>query len=113
SASHYSQVVRVGPYYFLAGMIPIDVDSGKVVTRYTDVAEEDRWLATGRSHTDTRRGPIVSQTASLLRRIFATVEELGRRKSDIVNCTMFIERALDFPDAVRVYDRLFDDERPA
>lgn len=113
SASHYSQAVRLGPYYFLAGMIPIDVETGSVVMSYADIDPEDRWFATGRSHTDARRGPIVSQTVALFRRIFATLESLDCGKEDIVNCTMFISNPLDFADAARVYEKLFDGPSPA
>jgi len=113
SASHYGQAVGIGPYAFLAGMIPIDVETGTVVAGYSDVREELRFFRSGRSHTDSRRGPIVAQTASLLDRIFRLVAELGSAPADIASCTVFLSRPLDYPDVIRVFREMFGPDQPS
>ena len=64
AASHYCQAIRSGPFAFFAGHIPIKTaEPGKpLVNSYDDVPEEGRFLSTGRSHPDSRHGPIASQT---------------------------------------------------
>lgn len=113
SASHYGQAVGIGPYAFLAGMIPIDVESGVVIRGYDDVAADLRFFRSGRSHTDSRRGPIIAQTASLLDRIFRLVGELGSTSADIVSCTVFLSRPLDFGDVIRVFREMFGSTQPS
>lgn len=113
SASHYGQAVGIGPYAFLAGMIPIDVETGQVVHGYADVAPELRFFQAGRSHTDSRRGPIIAQTASLLDRIFRLVAELGGAPADIASCTVFLARPLDYPDVLRVFREMFGATQPS
>lgn len=113
SASHYGQAVGIGPYAFLAGMIPIDVETGDVVHGYADVADELRFFRSGRSHTDSRRGPIIAQTASLLDRIFRLVAELGSTPADIASCTVFLARPLDYPDVIRVFREMFGPDQPS
>lgn len=113
SASHYGQAVGIGPYAFLAGMIPIDVESGVVISGYDDVAADLRFFRSGRSHTDSRRGPVIAQTASLLDRIFRLVGELGSTSADIISCTVFLSRPLDFGDIIRVFREMFGSTQPS
>lgn len=113
SASHYGQAVGIGPYAFLAGMIPIDVETSRIIGGYPDVPEELRFFRAGRSHTDSRRGPIVAQTASLLDRIFRLVAELGAGPSDIASCTVFLSQPLDFADVIHVFREMFGEDQPS
>lgn len=112
SASHYSQASIAGPYAFFAGMIPIDPHTRKVVNAFEDVEPEGRWLQRGRSHPDSRIGPIAAQTWSLYRRIIAAVEELGGSAEDICSATVFLSRAGDCADFLRVHQYFFPESGP-
>ena len=64
SASHYSQAVRSGDLLFTAGHIAIKTaEPGKpLVNSFDDIPAEGCSLATGRSHPDSRDGPIAAQS---------------------------------------------------
>ncbi len=115
SASAYSQGVRTGPFAFLAGHIPIDTARpGKPVIRgYDDVPEEGRFLQTGRSHPDSREGPIAAQTWFTYTEIRKLLEAQGASLRDIVNLTVFLQDMRDLPTFHRVHARLFPDDPPA
>jgi hypothetical protein len=61
SASHYAQLASVGPYVFLAGMISLDTATGTVPQGFQDIDADGQSMKTGRSHPDSRTGPIASQ----------------------------------------------------
>jgi enamine deaminase RidA (YjgF/YER057c/UK114 family) len=115
SASVYSQGVRSGPYLFLAGHIPIDTARpGKPVVRgYDDVPEAGRFLQTGRSHPDSREGPIAAQAWFTYQEIGKLLEGQGASLRDIVNLTVFLQDMRDLPTFHRVHARLFTEDPPA
>ncbi len=115
SASFYSQGVRAGAYLFLAGHIPIDTARpGKpVIQGYDDVPEEGRFLRTGRSHPDSRDGPIAAQTWFTYNEIRRLLEAQGASLRDIVNVTVFLQDMRDLPTFLRVHERLFPEDPPA
>src|SRR5579884_2826737 len=90
SASYYSQVSRAGPYVFLAGFIPIDPESHRLVAGFEDVDAAGRFLQRGRSHPDARTGPIAAQSWAVYGRILATLEQLGLTRDDVVCSTAFL-----------------------
>ncbi len=112
SASHYSQAALAGPYVFFAGMIPIDTATRKVVRGFDDVPEEARGLKRGRSHPDSRTGPIAAQTWSLYTRIFKALEELGGTAADLCSSTVFLAEAGDTADFLRVHKSFFPEGGP-
>lgn len=115
SASAYSQAVRTGPYLFLAGHIPIDTARpGKpVIHGFDDVPEEGRFLQTGRSHPDSREGPIAAQTWFTYQQIRGLIESQGASLRDVVNLTVFLQDMRDLPTFHRVHQRLFPEDPPA
>jgi len=115
SASAYSQAVRTGSYLFLAGHIPIQTARpGKPVIRgFDDVPEEGRFLQTGRSHPDSRQGPIAAQTWFTYQEIRKLVESQGASLRDVVNVTVFLQDMRDLPTFHRVHQRLFPEDPPA
>jgi 2-iminobutanoate/2-iminopropanoate deaminase len=113
SASHYSQAVSAGPYLFFAGMIPIDPATRRVIKGFEDVEEEGRWLKRGRSHPDSRTGPIAAQTWSLYRRILAALAEQGGGPENICSATVFLSRAGDTADFLRVHRHFFPEAGPS
>lgn len=115
SASFYSQAVASGPLAFLAGFIPVKTNEpGKpVVMGYDDVPAEGRFLQRGRSHPDSRDGPIASQAWYVLDEIRKVLEGIGSSLSDIVLLTVFLQDVRDFATFHRVYRHFFPEGGPA
>lgn len=113
SASHYSQFSRLGPYVFMAGVIPIEPTSMRPVVDFDDVEPAGRFLARGRSHPDSRTGPIAAQTWFVYQRILRALDELGIPRSQVCGSTVFLRHAADAADLVRVHAHIFGDEGPA
>ncbi len=115
SASHYSQAVRSGPLVFTAGHIPIKTsEPGKPVVRgFDDVAAEGRALATGRSHPDSRDGPIAAQTWYVYEELKALLARAGLGLDDVVLATVYLADVRDFPVFHRVHRQSFGAHEPA
>lgn len=113
SASHYSQFSRLGPYVFMAGVIPIDPVSMQPITGFSDIPAEGRFLARGRSHPDSRTGPIAAQTWFVYQRIFRGLEGIGVSPQQIIGASVFLSGRGDTADFLRVHDRLFGGGGPS
>ena len=115
AAAHFSHVAGAGPYLFLAGQIPVDTSrpGAPLIRGYEDVPAEGRFLQAGRSHEDTRNGPIAAQswfTYDLIRR---HLEGAGSSLDRIVNLTVYLQDMRDFPTFHRVHERFFPEAPPA
>lgn len=115
AAAHFSHVIGAGPYLFVAGQIPIDTSQpgAPLIRSYEDVPEEGRFLRVGRSHEDTRNGPIAVQswfTYDLIRR---HLEAEGSSLGEILNLTVYLQDMRDFPTFHRVHERFFRSSPPA
>ena len=115
AASFYSQAVRCGPLIFLAGHIPVDTTKpGKPVIRgFDDIPEPGRFLATGRSHPDSRQGPIAAQTWFCYDNIRATLAAQGIAMRDMVHVNIFLQDIRDFGTFHRVHRHFFPESGPA
>lgn len=115
SASHYSQAVKSGACLFTAGHIAIKTNEpGKpLVNSFDDVPPEGRFLATGRSHPDSRDGPIAAQTWYIIRELQRTLEDKGFSLRDVVLATVFLADLRDFATFHRVHEHFFKDDPPA
>lgn len=115
SASHYSQAVRSGPLVFTAGHIPIKTsEPGKpVVQGFDDVPPEGRSLATGRSHPDSRDGPIATQTWYVYHQLRELLESAGLGFADVVLSTVYLADVRDFAVFHRVHREAFGAHEPA
>lgn len=115
SASIYSQAVATGSLVFMAGHIPIrTAEPGKpVVASFDDVPEEGRFLATGRSHPDSRDGPIAAQTWFVYNEIARALKSNGLSLADIVHARVYLSDIRDFPTFHRVHEHLFGKDAPA
>ncbi|MFN0301875.1 MAG: Rid family hydrolase [Burkholderiales bacterium] len=115
SASHYSQAVRSGPLLFTAGHIAIKTaEPGKpLVNSFDDVPPEGRSLATGRSHPDSRDGPIAAQTWYIYNELRRTIEQHGLAMRDVVHATVFLGDLRDFGTFHRVHRHFFPEEGPS
>lgn len=113
--SYFSQGIEGGPYIFLAGQIPIETSKpGKPVVRsYEDIPEEGRFLQVGRSHTDSRNGPIASQTWFVYDHIRRILEGTGSSMGEIVNITTYLQDMNDFPTFHEVHQHFFPAAPPA
>lgn len=115
SAATYSQLIGAGPYLFMAGQIPIDTSKpgAPLIRGYADVPEQGRFLSVGRSHEDTRNGPIAAQTWFTYDLVRRHLERAGASMQDILNLTVYLQDMRDFPTFHRVHERFFPDAPPA
>jgi len=115
SASHYSQSVTSGDLLFTAGHIPIKTaEAGKpVVQGFDDVPEEGRFLATGRSHPDSRDGPIAAQTWFVYAELRKLLAASGMAMDDVILSTVYLADLRDFPVFHRVHQHFFPDQTAA
>src|SRR3712207_5659639 len=86
----YSQAVRIGPMLFTAGQIPLDPQSGNIVSQ--DVAE---------------------QTRRVLENLSAVLRADGMDFSNVVKTTVFMTNLGDFQTMNEVYASYFKDQPPA
>ena len=86
----YSQAVRIGPMLFTAGQIPLDPQSGQIVSQ--DVAE---------------------QTRRVLDNLTAVLKAEGMDFSNIVKTTVFMTNLGDFQTMNEIYASYFTDQPPA
>ena len=115
SASFYSQAVKSGPMVFTAGHIPIKTSEKgmPLVNGFKDVDVEGRFLETGRSHPDSRDGPIAAQTWYVYSELKRTLEAQGLDLSDTVNSTVFLADIRDYPTFHRIHKYFFPKNGPA
>ncbi len=86
----YSQGVVEGGFLFCSGQIPLDPDSGQLVS-----------------------GGIEASTERVLDNMEAVLKSAGLALNDVVKTTVFLVRAEDFPAMNAIYARRFGDHRPA
>ena len=85
----YSQVVRVGPFLFLAGQIPLTPEGTMV------------------------EGDIETQARRVLDNLKAILKEAGAEMNSVVKTTIFLQHLADFDSVNRVYAEYFDQPYPA
>jgi enamine deaminase RidA (YjgF/YER057c/UK114 family) len=115
SAAFYSQAVRCGPLAFLAGHIPIETNKPghPLISGYGDIPQQGRFLATGRSHPDSRQGPIAAQTWFTYERIRENLAAQGLQMSDIKHVAVMLQDLRDYETFHRVHRHFFPENEPA
>ena len=115
AAAHFSHVIGAGPYLFIAGQIPIDTSQpgAPLIRGYADVPEEGRFLSVGRSHEDTRNGPIAAQTWYTYDLIRQHLAGVGSGLEQVLNLVVYLQDMRDFPTFHRVHERFFPQDPPA
>lgn len=115
AAAHFSHVVAAGPYVFIAGQIPLDTSrpGAPLIRNYEDIPTEGRFLQVGRSHEDTRNGPIASQTWFTYDLIRKHLQGAGSSLSEILNLIVYLADIRDFPTFHRVHEHFFPSSPPA
>ena len=86
----YSQAIRVGPFLFTAGQIPLDPQSGQIV-----------------------EGDIAAQARRVLDNLAAVLRAENLDFSHIVKTTIFLTDMNDFAQVNEVYAGYFSDVPPA
>lgn len=86
----YSQAVMAGDFLFLAGQIPIDPETGDLVS-----------------------GGIKEQARRVLENVKAVLEKAGCSFKDVVNVTVFLKDLSHFNEFNEVYSEYFGDAKPA
>lgn len=115
AAATFSHVIGAGYFLFLAGQIPIDTSKpgAPLIRNYDDVPEEGRFLRVGRSHEDTRNGPIAAQTWFTYDLIRQHLEAAGSSLGQILNLIVYLQDIRDFPVFHRVHEHFFGANPPA
>ena len=86
----YSQAIRSGSLLFLAGQIPLDPVTGKLVS-----------------------GTIAEETERVLENLVAVLKAAGATLEDVVKTTVFLSNMADSPAFNEAYARYFPSEPPA
>lgn len=76
----YSQAIRVGPWLFLSGQIPINPDTQQI-----------------------EAGDVESQTRRVMENLAAVLHEAGGSLEHLVHVTIYLSNLEDFPTVNRVY----------
>ena len=86
----YSQAVRSGNTIYISGQIPIDQESGELISK-----------------------DIASETLQVMKNIGYILEEAGLSFDNILKCSIFIKDMSTFPIINEVYGRFFESDPPA
>lgn len=86
----YSQAIQAGSYLFLSGQIPIDPESGELVT-----------------------GDIREQTQRVLENIKAILESQGLGMDDLIKVTLYLKDLKNFSQVNELYATYFSRTPPA
>lgn len=86
----YSPALRVGPWLFISGQVPVDPATGRLV-----------------------EGDIAAQTRRVLENIGVLLSAAGLAHRHIVRTTVFLADMSDFPAMNAEYARFFADPFPA
>jgi 2-iminobutanoate/2-iminopropanoate deaminase len=86
----YSTAVRQNGFVFLSGQIPLDPESGQLVT-----------------------GSIEEQTARVLDNVSLVLDGAGLTMADVVKTTVFLKDMGEFPRMNEVYAKYFPKDPPA
>ncbi|RLE62919.1 MAG: deaminase [Thermoprotei archaeon] len=86
----YSQAIKVGPFLFGSGQIPINPETGEIV-----------------------RGSIKEQTERVMENIKAVLDAAGYSLEDVVSVFVFLSNLEYFKDFNEIYGRYFREKPPA
>ena len=86
----YSTAVRQNGFVFLSGQIPLDPESGQLVT-----------------------GSIEEQTTRVLDNVSLVLDGAGLTMADVIKTTVFLKNMGDFPRMNEIYAKYFPKDPPA
>jgi enamine deaminase RidA (YjgF/YER057c/UK114 family) len=112
--TYYSLIARHGSYAFLAGHTPVKQEPGfPTVQSFDDLPIEGRRFATGRSHTDSRDGPIAAQAWYIYDKLGRNLQKIGGGLHNVVHCLIGLRDLRDLAMFHRVHRETFGDRGPA
>ena len=112
--TYYSLIARHGPYAFVAAHTPVKQEPGfPTVQSFDDLPVEGRRFATGRSHTDSRDGPIAAQAWYVYDKLSRNLEKIGAGLGNVVHCLVGLRDLRDLAMFHRVHREAFGDRGPA
>lgn len=85
----YNQAVRAGDFIFLSGQIPMNPETGELVS-----------------------GDIGAQTERVLENLRAVLQAAGADLDDVVKCTVYLDNMDDFAAMNEVYGHFFSKDPP-
>ena len=86
----YSQAIIAGDFLYTSGQVPIDPETGRLVS-----------------------GGIEEQTRQVMENIKAIVEDAGSSMGRVVKMTVYLQNSSDFEAVNRIYGRYFPEPQPA
>ncbi len=86
----YSQSVKANGMLFVSGQIPINQETGDLIS-----------------------GSIESETEQVMKNLGYILDEAGCSFSHVIKCTIFVKNMGDFAKVNEVYGRYFDENPPA
>jgi len=86
----YSQGVKVGPWLFISGQIPLDPNTNQLV-----------------------EGDLAIQTRRVLENIKAILDSAGYKLEDVIKVTIYLTDLSEFHKFNEVYSQYFKEWRPA
>jgi len=86
----YSQAIIAGDFLYTSGQVPVDPETGQLVS-----------------------GGIEAQTERVLENIKAIVEDAGSGMARVVKMTVYLQHASDFDKVNSIYTQYFPDPKPA
>jgi 2-iminobutanoate/2-iminopropanoate deaminase len=85
----YSQAIKVRNTLYVSGQIPINAESGEIVT-----------------------GDIIKATEQVMKNIWAILNEAGMDFGNVVKCSIFVTNMKDFSLVNAAYGKFFDGKPP-
>jgi 2-iminobutanoate/2-iminopropanoate deaminase len=86
----YSQAIRVGPFLFTSGQIPLDPSTGSIV-----------------------EGDITAQVRRVMQNLQAVLQAAGLSFTDVIKTTIFVKDMGQFSTINQVYGQCFPSAPPA
>lgn len=86
----YSQAIKTGNTLYVSGQIPINAETGDLVT-----------------------GDIIKETDQVMKNIGFVLTAAGMSFNNVVKCSIFVSDMTDFPIVNATYERYFSDAPPA
>ena len=106
--------MRAGQFLFFGSQTPMDLETGKLTTSFTDVPEEARrQLVTGMLQTDVTEERILVQTWQVYQNLKTILAEQGCSLDNVVHQRIFLQSMRDLPSMEEIVLRFMPAERPS
>ena len=112
--ARYAAWRRAGDFIYLSGVIAVNPAAGQIVRGFNDIPLEAAELIgrTGEFSSDTKDGPILTQSWYVLDSIRQTIESAGGQMSDVFKLVQYFKNLDHFPRYSKVRKLFFLGEPP-